>query len=373
MIIHYSAPGKLFISGEWAILETGNQGLVAAVDNRVHVFIEDLAGYDGISVTAEEFGIHDARAKYLDSKIMFMNIDDKAKETLKLLGEAISVSLRYLSENGIKFRPFKITTSSKDTQIEVNGELKKIGFGSSAAVVVAAVASVLDFFGHRPTKEEIYKLSTVAHYFAQGKVGSAFDVAASTYGGLFIYSRFDPDWLTKKVEAGEKLSSIIKEKWPGLIIEELSIPGNFRLLVGWTKESASTSAMIKQMNEFKKSRPDLYDKLMSDIARCASSTISAWKDEDFDNVLIELQNNHRRLAQLSKESAINIETPELRILAEKASECGAAGKLSGAGGGDCGIAVCFDGETADNVIRKWREAGLHPLDVTIDKDGIRKE
>lgn len=373
MPINCSAPGKLFISGEWAILEVGNFGIVAAVNNRVHVSVEGLAGYDGVSVTAEEFKISDARAKFLNGKIVFLNIDDKSKETLKLLSEALSISLRYLEENNIKFKPFKITTNSKETEVEVDGELKKVGFGSSAAVVVASVAAILDFHGYKAEKEEIYKLSTIAHYFAQGKVGSAFDVAASTYGGLFIYSRFDPDWLTKKVEAGEKLSSILKEKWPSLVIEELEIPNNFRLLVGWTRESASTSGMIKQMNEFKKSKPDLYNELISDIARCASSVISAWKDEDFDNVLIEMQNNQQRLAQLSKESEVPIETNELKLLAEKASECGAAGKLSGAGGGDCGIAICFDEETANNVVSSWKDAGLYPLDVTVDKHGVRKE
>ena len=54
MKLHYSAPGKLFISGEWAVLEVGNQGLVAAVNNRVHVFVEES---DEIIITAEDFGI----------------------------------------------------------------------------------------------------------------------------------------------------------------------------------------------------------------------------------------------------------------------------------------------------------------------------
>ena len=44
-MLSYSAPGKLFISGEWAILEVGNHGLVAAVNNRVHVSLEGTVGY----------------------------------------------------------------------------------------------------------------------------------------------------------------------------------------------------------------------------------------------------------------------------------------------------------------------------------------
>jgi phosphomevalonate kinase len=368
--MHYSAPGKLFISGEWSILEVGNIGMVAAVNNRVHVDIEKS---DHISVTAEDFDIRDAKARFENGKIVFFDIDDKKKEILKLTGEAISVSLRYLEDHKIPLHMFKLTTSSKETQVEVDGQMKKVGFGSSAAVVVATVAAVLAFHDYSAKKDEIYKLSTIAHYFAQGKVGSAFDVAASTYGGLFVYSRFDPDWLTKKMEAGEKLINIVKEKWPSFIAEELTIPDNFRLLVAWTKESASTVNMVKQMNEFKKANPGKYSKLMGDVANCARNAIKSWKEKDFDAYLIALQNNREALERLGRETGLPIETNDLRILAEKAAEAGAAGKLSGAGGGDCGIAVCFDEETARNVLAKWKEAGLYPLDVTIDKDGVRRE
>ncbi|MBI4170085.1 MAG: phosphomevalonate kinase [Candidatus Aenigmarchaeota archaeon] len=373
MPIHYSAPGKLFISGEWSILEVGNYGLVAAVNNRVHVSVEALSGYDGISVTAEEFKIHDARAKILSSKLNFMNLDEKSKETLKLLSTSLETAIKFAEEKGHKFKPFKIATSSKDTQLEADGGLKKVGFGSSAAVVVAATAAVLDFLGYVPTKEEVYKLSTISHYFAQGKVGSAFDVAASTYGGLFVYSRFDPEWLIKKVEAEEKLSVIVSENWPGFYIEELEVPNDFLLLVGWTGESASTSSMIKQMNEFKKNNPETYFKHCNEIAKTAKDAINAFKKKDYNNFYLHLLENENLLAELGKASGVNIETPQLRTLSDIAADCGAAGKLSGAGGGDCGIAVCFDRQIAEDIVAKWRAAGLYPLDVTIDKDGVRKE
>src|SRR3989338_10458288 len=137
--MQYSAPGKLFISGEGAILEVGNDGLVAAVNNRVHVSIESG---DQISVTAEEFKIHNANAHYENNRISFPDLDDKSKGIMKLIGEALSVSLRYLEENQTAPKPFHLTTNSKDTQFEVNGEMKKIGFGSSAAVVVATISAV---------------------------------------------------------------------------------------------------------------------------------------------------------------------------------------------------------------------------------------
>lgn len=372
MPIHYSAPGKLFISGEWSVLELGNRGLVAAVNNRVHVEVDELAGYDGISVTAPDFSIQDARAKIIEGKLRFLNLDEESQKKMGLLAGAIETAVRFAMEKGHEFRSFKISTSSKETQLEVNGEMKKIGFGSSAALVVSTINAVLDFLGCAPTKEESYKLAAIAHYFAQGKIGSAFDVAASTYGGLFVYSRFDPSWLTEKVEGGEKLSDIISAEWSGFSVETLNVPDDFRLLVAWTKDSASTSAMVKQMKGFKESQREEYDRLYNTIAATAGEAIEAFKKNNRDAFFAALKKNQLLLKELGEKSRVNIVTPELEALAAAADKY-TAGKLSGAGGGDCGIAICFDEETAGNIVSDWRTVGLHPLDVTIDRDGVRKE
>lgn len=373
MRIHYSAPGKVMVSGEWSILEMGTKAMVAAVNSRVHVHIEGLAGYDGISVSAEEFNVKDARAKYLNGKLLFMNLDDKAKDALKLLAEAVSTSIKFLENKGAKLVPFKITTSSKDLQIIMDGVPKKVGFGSSAAVVVTAVAAVLDFHGYKATKEEIYKLATIAHYYGQGKVGSAFDIAASSYGGLFVYSRFDPNWLTSRIDSGEPLDRIVQEKWPGFLVENLSISNDFHLLIGWTKQEASTSAMVKQMNEFKKSNAEKYNVLIENVASCAKSVIHSWKINDQKGFTDSVNKNKHALKDLGDTSGVNIDTPDLNKLHEIAAKHGAAGKLSGAGGGDCGIAICFDDETAKKITSEWKAAGIQPLETTIDTDGVRKE
>ncbi len=367
--MHFSAPGKLVVSGEWAILEVGNRGLVASVNNRVHV---DIDKSDDIVITASEFGIEDAKAKYSNGQLT-VDVDEEKKKTLNLLSRAIATSLKYLEEKEIKIKTFKIKTSSKDTQFDVNGEVKKIGFGSSAAVTVAAITAVLDFHGYAYQKDEIYKLATIAHFYAQGKIGSGFDVAASTYGGLFVYSRFDPKWLTEKVEAGEKLGLIVNEKWPGFVAEVLEVPKDFHLLVGWTKDSASTKEMVKQMNVFKEGHRDVYDKHFSGIAALAAEAITAFKTNNKEKFLELLQKNEQLLSDLGKASGVNIETPELKTLSEEAAKAGAAGKLSGAGGGDCGIAVCFDGAVAKKIKEAWKTAGLHLVDVTIDREGVKKD
>jgi len=369
MAVHYSAPGKLFVSGEWAILEMGTRGMVAAVNKRVHAKIE--SANKGIIVSIKDFSLHNLFSEFDGHNLIFEKKEHEKE--LQFIKESIETALRFLSEKRTEVRPFSITTWGEDTTVLIEGQRKKVGFGSSAAATVAVVAAVLDYHGYHAKEEEIYKLATIAHYFVQGKVGSAFDVAASTYGGLFVYSRFDPDWLTKKMETGEKIESIIKENWPGFLVEELAVPDTFRLLIGWTREEAATSPMIKQMNEFKKNNTDKYDRAIRSVSACAHNAIQAWNERDYERFVIELQNNASALSALGKVSGVNIETPDLAKLSELANSCGAAGKLSGAGGGDCGIAVCFDDETSKNVERLWRDAGFYLVDATIDREGVRKE
>jgi phosphomevalonate kinase len=363
--MHCSAPGKLFITGEWSVLE-GNPGIVAAVNKRVHSVVEK--NDDDILISIDDFGIKDLKCNFDGKRLLFSENVVKVKDRLQFIKESTETALRYISENGMKLKPFKIRTWGEETNIMVNNEQKKIGFGSSAASTVAVIASVLAFHGYDAEKEEIYKLAAVAHYFAQGK-----DVAASTYGGLFVYKRFDPQWLTNRVERGERIKDIVRDEWPGLCIEELEIPDDLILLIGWTRKSASTSAMVRQMNDYKRNSPEEYGELIRAIAGIAAEAIEAFKKGDRGKFLSLIRKNEEALAELGGKSGVNIETPELKKLSETANRYGGAGKLSGAGGGDCGIAVCFDKKTAEKITEEWKKAGIRIVDADIDKNGVITE
>jgi len=368
--MHVSAPGKLMLAGEWSVLELGNPCIVLSVNKRVHV---EIAESKEISVSVDDFNIKDAKANFIDGKLVWESATDEEKEKLIFIKAAIETALLYLGFKNIS-GGFKIRSWGEESQIKVNEEVKKVGFGSSAACVVATVAALLKFNGinieSKKMKDIIYKLVTIAHYFAQGKVGSAFDVAASTYGGATVYKRFDPDFLTKELES-KTVKEIAESEWPKLHTEELKIPNDLILLIGWTMESASTSAMVKPMDGFKKSNPNEYKRIYDSIARLVSDLIDAWKNNEKGEILDLLRKNEDYLRELGQKSRVNIETPELKKLSDLASEAGAAGKLSGAGGGDCGIAVCFDNEIADKIRKAWKEAGLCLVDANIDYDGVR--
>ena len=370
-MIHASAPGKLMIAGEWAVLE-GKPCIVAAVNKRVHSTVEPLTG-NYISVSIDDFKLQDIRFVWDGLRINLFKIYRVETEKLKFTKEAIEVALRFLKEDGIGFRPFKIRSYGEDTQVEFNGEIRKVGFGSSAAAVVAIIAAILNFHGYRATVEEIYKLAAIAHYYAQGKVGSAFDVAASTYGGIIVYKRFDAAWLTDVIENGEKLAAIVQDRWPGFFVERLEIPNDMCMAIAWTGESASTSAMVKQMESFKTANPSRYKEIYDDIAYAVELLIDRWKSNDEENILDSIRKNKDILHQLTKESGVGIETNQLRTLSGLAEKYDAAGKLSGAGGGDCGFAIAFNNETIEKVKAAWQQAGLRLIDVNLDKKGVEIE
>ncbi len=368
MKIHYSAPGKQMISGEWSILELNNLAIVAAINKRVHAIVSDN---DKISITIDDFEIKNLHAKWNGRELTFLGKYEKEK--LRFIKESIEITLKFLQDKDFEIKPFKIRTWGELSQIIVDGKAKKIGFGSSASTTVAVITSLSHHHDYNPTREEIYKLATLAHYFAQGKVGSAFDIAASTYGGLVVYSRFDPNWLIKKLEADIKLAEIVATKWPGFFVEQLRIPEDFYLLIGWTGESFSTTEAIKKMDKYKEQNKKEYGNSIKRIAKIAKNISMAWKKNDRKVILELLRKNEKYLRDLGIKSKISIETKELRALADGANKCGAAGKLSGSGGGDCGIAICFDEKIADKVKQEWKKENLYVVDATIDYEGIRKE
>src|SRR3989344_8541339 len=125
MSVHYSAPGKMFLSGEWAILEMGTRGIVAAVNRRVHSAVED--NHSGISVTIDDFNLKNLYADFDGSRLNFA--ESGHDKELQFIKESIETALRFLQDKKITLKNFKIRTWGEDTNIEIEGQRKKVGFG----------------------------------------------------------------------------------------------------------------------------------------------------------------------------------------------------------------------------------------------------
>src|SRR3989344_2629985 len=102
MSVHYSAPGKMFLSGEWAILEIGTRGIVAAVNKRVHSVVED--NHSSISVTIDDFNLKNLYADFDGKKLNFA--ESGHDKELQFIKEAIETGLRFLSDKNIQTKNF---------------------------------------------------------------------------------------------------------------------------------------------------------------------------------------------------------------------------------------------------------------------------
>ena len=99
------------------------------------------------------------------------------------------------------------------------GGIGKTGLGSSACLVTSVVGALLHHCGTvrlprrtvdvasyagaagaADARALVHAAAQFAHCYAQGKVGSGFDVCAATYGSG-VYARFDPKVLTAAMEA----------------------------------------------------------------------------------------------------------------------------------------------------------------------------
>ena len=76
------------------------------------------------------------------------------------------------------------------------------------------------------------------------------------------------------------------------------------------------------------------------------------------------------LDRLGQQLGLPIVTRRLAQLIAVARAHGAAAKTSGAGGGDCGIALTRDAVAAERIRSAWRAAHLVPLDVALDPTGV---
>lgn len=374
-----SAPGKLMISGEWSVLEQGVPCLVVAVDSRVYASIEEATT---VEVVLRDFGVNTT------GQLTPSGLELEDSNTVLLFTRyAVDVAVTYLRAKKVTIKSFRLETWADQTWVrDKAGKKLKVGFGSSAASVVAIIAAVLRLHdelildGHEvalPSKTLLYKLGIIAHYEGQGKLGSGFDVAASAFGsggGALLYKRFDPDWLEKALKE-KKLLQVLQMRWPLLEHRTIPLPADLQLLVGFTGVSASTRKLVRQIRSFKQENPTDYYRIINALKTVTQRLACAFEEDEGEErrILDLLEENRILLRELSEVCSCQLEIPEHRLMSNIAARFGGVAKFSGAGGGDCAIGVCFSEEKGKKIIEGWEQAGLTPLDTSISPHGPRLE
>jgi phosphomevalonate kinase len=207
----------------------------------------------------------------------------------------------------------------RDLQLEFENDLalgsEKIGLGGSAAACVLAVRAA------RPqaSDDEVLRLAAEAHRAEQGGQGSGADVAACTFGGVLE----------------------VRSRPPSLSVRRVGVPADLRLLLAFTGRSADTRALIASVRK----EPSVIAAI--DVA--CRQLIAALEAADRERALEAVRLGATAMDRLG------VVTPELAQACALAASAGAAGKPSGAGGGDCAVVLAFGDAMADRA-----EAALKP-------------
>ena len=354
MKVQVSAPGKLFLAGEYAVVEAGNPAMIAAINQYLTVTIEAsnsgtvFSSQQGITIPWERSG---------------EEIVTQTATSYALIFSAMGVAEAYVRALGQQTAAFYAL--SVDSQLDNSQSGTKYGLGSSGALTVATIKAVLTYYGQEVNAYRLYQLAALSQ-LQQGMAGSFGDLAASSYGGVIAYHSLDRDWLKELLEE-HTLLEILDMPWKDVNIERLSLPGTLSLLIGWTGQAASTDSLVNQVGQGRSQdgKESSHRDFLQKSKSCLGGIIQACQQGDAERFQAGIAENRRLLQEFARKMGLNIETPALAKLCQLAEEEGAVAKSSGAGGGDCGIAFASQAQQAEKIHHKWRSAGILPLNLNL--------
>jgi len=315
-----SAPGKLVLAGEYAVLD-GAPALALALDRRAKVGIAPAGGALNV-VTAPG---------YCDLPGTFA-IDAEGL-SWRSGGTPYALFERLWREADVQpAAPLAVVLDTTEFHDPRSG--RKIGIGSSAAVS-AALATALAAFGGANAATVAQR----AHHDFQGGAGSGVDVAASLAGGII---EFHAD--------GHRASAV---GWPR----------GLRFSVLWSGVAADTPARLRRFG----AQPALPAR--RELCAAARHVAQVFRDGHTDQVLDELGRYVQALRRFDSACELGIFAAGHGTLMDRATAHGVVYKPCGAGGGDIGIALAATAESLASFEALAAQAGYTRLDVRLDPHG----
>lgn len=317
--------GKLYWAGEYAILEPGQLALLKAIP---------------IYMTAE---INASDVYRLYSDMFTYSVDMRPDSSYALIQETVALVEEYLTAQGVVLQPFSL-----DIRGKMEREGKKFGLGSSGSVIVLVIKAMLAFYDRPAERELLFKLAS-AVLLKRGDNGSMGDIACIVSEDLVLYQSFDREKVTQWLEK-EELQVVLARDW-GFSIRSVEPALKFDFLVGWTKEVAVSSHMVKQIKN------NMNANFLQASKEIVANLVNALQVGQEETVIDLLEQASQLLEGLSSD----IYTPSLRQLKNASRDLKAVAKSSGAGGGDCGIALSFDQDSTTLLKKRWADLGIELL------------
>ena len=304
MRVKRTAPGKVFLSGEYLALE-GGSAIILSTKQRSRVSIEDHKKpynlfYSSALDQYFEFSVND------NFEVDWVENDPQS------FGLFISLAIYEL-----KIKPSKALISIDTNEFYSSG--KKIGLGSSASIA-AAIINVLDeYFNLQLSESAKIQKAVNIHGLSQDNFGSGLDVIASCAD-------------SGVVECSLQMAN--EYKW-----RSLKWPSDLYIKGVMTSNQSSTKMMIEKYNHGKASNQIFFNKLYSETKHLLNQISIAWDTQDSATIIELMQKYNAFINQLNENFNLGIFTDEHKRLIDLARSADIFYKPSGAGGGDLGLVI----------------------------------
>lgn len=318
--------GKLYIAGEYSVLTPSQSAIIKNID----IFMQSEIKF------SEKYSI------YSDMYDYSVTLEEDDGNYL-LITETVKTVNEYLQLKGVDIQPFDMKITGK---MEKNG--KKYGIGSSGSVTILTVKAMAKLYSYNISSEEVFKLSSYV-LLKRGDNGSMGDIACISYENPVMYTSFDRNLIKEKMKSSS-LAEIMNLEW-GYKIEKIHCPEKYEFLVGWTGIPSISGKMIIEVKnsinkEFLEKSEEIIRNLKNGIEQGNKEIIS-------ENV----EKNSKLLKMLHEK----IYSRKLLELVESAEGLDICAKSSGAGGGDCGIAISFNRNDTEKLLERWESRGIELL------------
>lgn len=318
--------GKLYIAGEYSVLTPSQSAIIKNID----IFMQAEIKF------SEKYSIYSDMYDYS----VTLEEDDG---NYSLITETVKTVNEYLQLKGVDIQPFDMKITGK---MERNG--KKYGIGSSGSVTVLTVKAMAKLYSYDISSEELFKLSSYV-LLKGGDNGSMGDIACISHENPVMYTSFDRNLIKEKMK-NSSLAEIMNLEW-GYKIEKIHCPEKYEFLVGWTGIPSISGKMIIEVKnsinkEFLEKSEEIIRNLKNGIEHGNKKIIS-------ENV----EENSKLLKMLHEK----IYSRKLLELVESAEGLDICAKSSGAGGGDCGIAISFNKNDTEKLLERWESKGIELL------------
>ncbi|HET7502269.1 MAG TPA: hypothetical protein VFK02_14725 [Kofleriaceae bacterium] len=308
-----TAPGKLILTGEYAVLD-GAPAIVVAVDRRA---------------------------------VARRNATPRGSSPF-LLAVADEIAARRGERDPAAQAALEISVDSS----AFYDRMTKLGLGSSAAVTVAATALALG----TADRHEILEVALAAHARAQGTRGargSGADIAASVHGGTIVFT----------LPSSSAPCHVERRKWPASVT---ILP----FFTGAAADTAQLIARVQAAREAHRTAVDAALTAIADASRAACVALTAPPDLTVVGLIGAIALAANATDRLAIATGIDLVPDCVTRARGLLARLGGTAKTTGAGGGDVGIAVVPATADGTAATRLLIEAGCQPLRIARDETGV---